>query len=106
MEQHGLLRREPVPQDGRLKRLVLTDKALALDARIKRSSRDTETLMRAGISEEDMDAWFRVRQDPRESEKLSTQGFGGTRMIKRLLQSVREFKKDALLTPFLWCSRL
>ena len=36
MEQHGLLRREPVPQDGRLKRLVLTDKALALDARIKK----------------------------------------------------------------------
>ena len=60
MEQHGLLRREPVPQDGRLKRLVLTDKALALDARIKKKFRDTETLMRAGISEEDMDAWFRV----------------------------------------------
>ena len=41
MEQHGLLRREPVPQDGRLKRLVLTDKALALDARIRERLRAT-----------------------------------------------------------------
>ena len=60
MEQHGLLRREPVPQDGRLKRLVLTDKALALDARIKQKLRETEALMREGISEEDMATWFRV----------------------------------------------
>ena len=60
MEQHGLLRREPVPHDGRLKRLVLTDKALALDARIKQKLRETEELMREGISEEDMDTWFRV----------------------------------------------
>ena len=46
MEQHGLLRREPVPHDGRLKRLVLTDKALALDARIVQKIRSTEELMR------------------------------------------------------------
>ena len=60
MEQHGLLRREPVPHDGRLKRLVLTDKALALDARIKQKLRETEELMREGISEEDMATCFRV----------------------------------------------
>lgn len=60
MEQHGLLRREPVPHDGRLKRLVLTDQALALDARIRERLRATEALMRAGISEEDLNTWFRV----------------------------------------------
>ena len=60
MEQHGLLRREPVPHDGRLKRLVLTDKALALDARIKQKLRETEELMREGNREEDMSTWFRV----------------------------------------------
>ena len=60
MEQHGLLRREPVPHDGRLKRLVLTDKALALHARVMQKLRTTEELMREGISEEDMDTWFRV----------------------------------------------
>ncbi len=31
MEQHGILRREPVAHDGRLKRLVLTDRARAMD---------------------------------------------------------------------------
>jgi len=49
-----------VPQDGRLKRLVLTDKALALHARVMQKLRTTEELMREGISEEDMDTWFRV----------------------------------------------
>ena len=34
MEQHGILRREPVAHDGRLKRLVLTDRARAMDERI------------------------------------------------------------------------
>ncbi len=78
MEQHGLLRREPVPHDGRLKRLVLTDKALALDARIKQKLRETEELMREGISEEDHGHLVpRVRHDPRQSGKLPTQIFGG-----------------------------
>ena len=60
MEQHGLLRREPVPHDGRLKRLVLTDKALALDARIVQKIRSTEELMREGISADDLATWFCV----------------------------------------------
>ena len=60
MEQHGLLRREPVPQDGRLKRLVLTEDALALDAEIRRRLRLTEEQMREGISAEELDTWFRV----------------------------------------------
>ena len=60
MERRGLLVREPVPYDARLKRLVLTDKALALDAQIKQELRRTEELMCEGISEEDLATWFRV----------------------------------------------
>ena len=60
MEQHGLLRREAVPQDGRLKRLVLTDRARELDAALLRRIREEEDRMRAGISEADMAVWFRV----------------------------------------------
>ena len=60
MEQHGLLRREPVPQDGRLKRLVLTEDALALDAEIRRRLQLTEAHMREGISEAELETWFRV----------------------------------------------
>ena len=60
MEQHGLLRREPVPHDGRLKRLVLTDKARALHQQIHEKLSRTEQVMREGIDEQDLAVWFRV----------------------------------------------
>ena len=43
MEQHGILRREPVAHDGRLKRLVLTDRARAMDERITERMAQMET---------------------------------------------------------------
>lgn len=60
MEQHGLLEREPVAYDARLKRLVLTDRARALDAQIAQQLVQTETLLRAGICADDLETWFRV----------------------------------------------
>ena len=77
MERHGLLRREPVPQDGRLKRLVLTDQARALDAELTQRLRQTEERLRRGIGEEELAVWFRVcgklranlETDPRTSSE-------------------------------------
>lgn len=60
MESHGLLRREPVDYDARLKRLVLTDKARALHTEIHRQLSQTESVMREGIDERDLAVWFRV----------------------------------------------
>lgn len=60
MERRGLLVREPVDYDARLKRLVLTDKARALHAEIHRQLSLTEEVMREGIDEEDLAVWFRV----------------------------------------------
>ncbi|MCI7125462.1 MAG: MarR family transcriptional regulator [Agathobaculum sp.] len=60
MEQHGLLWREPVARDARLKRLVLTDKARALDEKISRDLDRAERVMRQGIDEEALAVWFRV----------------------------------------------
>lgn len=60
MEQHGLLQRESVEQDARLKRLVLTDKARALDVRIQHKLDHFEGLMREDIEEEELAVWFRV----------------------------------------------
>lgn len=60
MEQHGLLRREPVERDARLKRLVLTEKARALDVRIQRKLDHFEQMMRENIEEEELAGWFRV----------------------------------------------
>lgn len=60
MERRGLLLREPVPYDARLKRLVLTDKARALHTEIHRQLSQTESVMREGIDEQDLAVWFRV----------------------------------------------
>ncbi|MDO4269381.1 MAG: MarR family transcriptional regulator [Eubacteriales bacterium] len=60
MEQHGLLRREPVAHDARLKRLVLTERARALNEMICQGLEHTETLMREGIEEKDLMVWFAV----------------------------------------------
>lgn len=60
MERRGLLVREPVDYDARLKRLVLTDKARALHQQIHEKLSRTEQVMREGIDEQDLAVWFRV----------------------------------------------
>ena len=60
MEQHGILRREPVEHDGRLKRLVLTEQARALDDRINARMEQMEQLLRQGIGEDELRSWFAV----------------------------------------------
>lgn len=66
MEQHGLIRREPVERDARLKRLVLTDRARALGQYIQTRLDETETHLREGINEQELATWFAV------CEKLRT----------------------------------
>ena len=60
MEQHGILRREPVEHDGRLKRLVLTEQARALDDRINARMEQMEQLLRQGIGEDELRSSFAV----------------------------------------------
>lgn len=60
MESHGLLRREPVERDRRLKRLVLTDRAKSLYEHIQQAMEQTEALMEEGIDPNDLAVWFRV----------------------------------------------
>ena len=45
MEQHGIIRREPVEHDGRLKRLVLTEQARAMDEYITERMQQMERLL-------------------------------------------------------------
>lgn len=60
MERNGLLRRERVPYDARLKRLALTDKARSLHDEIHQYFTQTEAVMRRNISDEDLQTWFAV----------------------------------------------
>ncbi len=60
MERHGLVRREPVAHDARLKRLVLTDCARDLNERIRQSVAVNEAVMRRGIGARELEIWFAV----------------------------------------------
>ena len=60
MEQHGIIRREPVEHDGRLKRLVLTEQARAMDKRIGERMEQMEQLLRQDITEDELKCWFAV----------------------------------------------
>ena len=60
MEKKELLRREPVPSDARLKRLVLTEKGIGKKLAIIRSLDEIETLLKDQISQEELDTFFRV----------------------------------------------
>lgn len=60
MEQHGIIRRESVEHDGRLKRLVLTEQARAMDKRIGERMEQMEQLLRQDITEDELKSWFAV----------------------------------------------
>ena len=109
MEQHGIIRREPVEHDGRLKRLVLTEQARAMDEYITERMQQMEQLLRQGITEDELKGWFAVcAKNPLQSGAVPMQYVqGGTEiMIKRLLKSVREFQKGRTAhADFSLCSR-
>lgn len=60
MEKNGFLRREPVAYDARLKRLVLTPKALALHECIAARIRAVESQAVQGIEPEQLETFFAV----------------------------------------------
>lgn len=60
MEREGLLRREPVDYDARLKKLILTPEAIELDENILRSIQSAERQMMAGILPEELEVFWRV----------------------------------------------
>ena len=60
LEKNGLLLREGVAQDGRLKRLVPTEKAAQMDTQVRNCIRNTETAMMAGISPEERQLFLQV----------------------------------------------
>lgn len=60
MERSGLIRREPLPQDARMKRIIVSDKALQYKDKVVADINDLEEELTRGISQADMDTFFRV----------------------------------------------
>lgn len=60
MEKNGLITREPVSYDNRLKEIHLTDKALAYKHQVFEDLNALEQTLTQGISEEDMKVFIKV----------------------------------------------
>ena len=53
MERKGLIKREPVEHDARLKKLVLTEQAKQMHRQVEQDIKETERLLTRGLSEGD-----------------------------------------------------
>ena len=60
IEKNGLITRESVPYDARLKKIVLTQKAIDIHQIIENSFEKLEDKLKDGISQEELDIFFRV----------------------------------------------
>ena len=60
MEKNGLIERVSVVQDARLKKIVLTDRAVELHRMITDEISDREKRMTEGISEKELECFFKV----------------------------------------------
>ena len=67
MEKNGLICRESVAQDARLKRIVLTQKAVDLHRQIEEDISGFEEMLAQGIPDEDQETFLRVAQKMREN---------------------------------------
>ena len=58
MEKNGLILRESVPIDARLKNLIPTEKAVSLDAQIGEYIRDVEQCITHGLTDAQLSMFF------------------------------------------------
>lgn len=67
MEVKKLIRRESVPRDARLKKVLLTPQAEEMAAMANRELRRFEEALREGISDKDLKTFFRVTEQIRSN---------------------------------------
>lgn len=67
MEKNGYITRVSVPQDARMKKIVITDKGREACERMRERLQRFEMLFQDGISEEDMEVFLRVTRRMEEN---------------------------------------
>lgn len=60
IEKNGLITRESVPYDARLKKITLTQKALDVQSVVEKAFESLEYTMKKDITEEELEVFFRV----------------------------------------------
>ena len=110
MEQNGYIEMQSYPGDARLKKIVLTEKGDEASDLVKEQIRRMERLLVKDMTADDIDCLFQLTQKIRENliedlecsiktnvtkKKIIRRPI----MIKKLMKSIREYKKDSLLSP-------
>lgn len=62
MEKNGIIRRESVSYDARLKKIVLTDKAVEIHKKATKNIEKIETTLKKGITEEELVSFYSVME--------------------------------------------
>ena len=62
MEKDGYIKRVSVENDARLKKIVLTDKAVKIHTEICRDITAREKKLRNGLTDEELEAFFRITE--------------------------------------------
>lgn len=60
MEKNELIIREPVPSDARLKKIILTQKALDMHELVRKDIKQLETQLIQGLSNDEVEAFFSI----------------------------------------------
>lgn len=60
MEKNGIIHREPVPYDARLKKIVLTEKAIEIHKKATKNIEMVENTLKKGITEEELIVFYNV----------------------------------------------
>lgn len=60
MEKNGLIKREMVGNDARLRKIVLTEKALELRRKLDKSIKNMEKKMQAGLTKEEVEKYLEL----------------------------------------------
>lgn len=60
MEKNGMIRRESVDYDARLKKIVLTERAIEIQQMIDKRFAELEEKLKQGISEQELETFFAV----------------------------------------------
>lgn len=67
MDKKGLVKRESVEHDARLKKIVLTEKAISLYEMMENDRINTEAILKDGVADEDLAVFMRVAEKMREN---------------------------------------
>ncbi len=60
MEKNGLINRVAVSYDARLKKIVLTDKAIAIHKKATQNIEIFENILKSGLTQEEIDSFYKI----------------------------------------------